>query len=274
MRSRMTDMGDQHPSPAAPAGPTNVALCIEAEVYRRLRPSLHHLCVGLIDHNVSGRLVTRSAEVGRLSIGPIQMAVYEQPPWPLRRLRSPRRHRMEAFVEKMTDPPPTVVHAMSADAYEIASVLAKRFDVDFVVQVTSFRDIKALTPALADRADCLIAASQPLLDGLESALASPKEPGGPGPNVLHPPRRPSDDLMHRGVPARIRHSRPAARGSHAPPAQTRVPPFPHRRRPARDRIAAPCQCSGTLGNGHLLSSIHWAGSHHDRRRHLRTAPPG
>lgn len=170
----MTNMVDESSSPAAPACPANVALCIEAEVCRRLRSSLRHLCVGLIDHNVSGRLVTRSTEVGRLSIGPIQMAVYEQPLWPLRRLRSSRRHRMEALAERLADLPPNVVHAMSADSYEVALLLAERFDADLVVQVTSFRDIKALPPALADRADSLIAASQPLLDRLEAILVSPK----------------------------------------------------------------------------------------------------
>jgi glycosyltransferase involved in cell wall biosynthesis len=170
----MTGMADENSSPATTAGPANVALCIEAEVCRRLRPSLRHLCVGLIDHNVSGRLVSRSAEVGRLSIGPIQRVAYEQPPWLLRRLRSSRLHRMQTLAEKLADRPPTVVHAIAADAYETGLLLAGHFDVDLVLQVTSFRDIKALTPALADRADSLIAASQPLLDWLEAGRTPPE----------------------------------------------------------------------------------------------------
>ncbi|MBN1513859.1 MAG: glycosyltransferase family 4 protein, partial [Phycisphaerae bacterium] len=85
------------------------------------------------------------------------------------------------------------VHAMSADAYEVALLLAERFDVDLLLQVTSFRDIKAMTPAIADRADSLIAASQPLLDRVEARLPSPKRqalvirPGvlaGPGPTCF------------------------------------------------------------------------------------------
>jgi hypothetical protein len=67
----MMDESAETPSP--PAAPVDVALCIDREVYARLRPVLRHLCVGLIDWNVAVRVVTPSPDMPSLVFGPIQM---------------------------------------------------------------------------------------------------------------------------------------------------------------------------------------------------------
>ncbi|UCG16078.1 MAG: glycosyltransferase family 4 protein [Phycisphaerales bacterium] len=189
-------MPDTETTDAPPFVPTDVALCIDPEVYRRLRPMLRHLCVGMIDWNASVRLITPSDEVGSLMIGPIQMITYDQPLWPMSHLRSARQRRLQVLVDKLVDRPPTVVHAISSGSFEAAELLAERFDVDLVLQLTAFRDVDALTSVLVEHTDCFIASSQPLLDRLEDAvsvsadqvhLIRPGTLAGPGPTCFSKP---------------------------------------------------------------------------------------
>ncbi len=153
----------------------DVALCIDREVYRRLRPILRHLCVGMIDYAVSGRLISPSPDVGRLSVGPIQMVPYDPPPWPMTHFRTSRIRRMGSLAERLAERPPTIVHAISAGSYELAGFLAERFDVDLILQLTAFRDVDALTPDLVERTALFIASSQPILDRLDEAVAVPAQ---------------------------------------------------------------------------------------------------
>jgi glycosyltransferase involved in cell wall biosynthesis len=164
-------MPDPDTSASVEAMPTDVALCIDPDAYRRLRPVLKHLCVAMIDYNVTMLVLSSSAEVAGMTFGPIRMMTYERPLWPTDHLRLARQLRFREVMDQLVDHPPDVAHAVSAGAFEAAHWLAGKFDLDLVLQLTTFDDVDALWPALVERTTAFIVSSQPILERLEELVA-------------------------------------------------------------------------------------------------------
>lgn len=144
-------------------------ICIDQDVFDRLRPVIRHLCVGLIDLASSVRLLSSTSEAQVLSLGPVQTIEHQPLVWPF------RARRFRALLEKVTNPAPTVVHAMSAGAYYAASQVAREFDADLVLQVSAVADVAALKGLHSAGPHTIICASQPLLERCEQAGVAPAE---------------------------------------------------------------------------------------------------
>ena len=149
--------------------PVDVALCIDREVYSRLWEVIRHLCVGLVDQNARVRLLSSSAEVEELTLGPIQTIVHPEPVWPL------RRQRVGRVVELLAGRRPTVVHALAGGSFWLAQALAAVFDVDLVVHLTAAVDVAALQRLEARKVGQVIAASSPLAELAARAHWVPEE---------------------------------------------------------------------------------------------------
>jgi glycosyltransferase involved in cell wall biosynthesis len=152
--------------------PIHVALCLDAGVYFRYRAVLRHLSVGLIDEVSSVRLLTSAKQAQALSLGPVQVTLYEELHWPL------AHRRMRQMLEGIRDDPPSVVHAMSANSYPVAEAVATEFDADLVYQITALEDIDACVGSTHTGPKRVICASQPLLDRYLAATREPPELAG------------------------------------------------------------------------------------------------
>ena len=141
--------------------PVDVVLCVGAEACSRLWGVIRHLCVGLVDLNARVRLLSSSPEVERLTLGPIETIVHQEPVWPL------RRRRLGQVVEVLGSRPPTVVHAISADSFRVAQAVAQTFEVDLVAHLTAADDVAALGRLTGYHVEHAVAASRPLFDAVE-----------------------------------------------------------------------------------------------------------
>lgn len=157
-------MDESADTPTPPSVPVDVALCIDQEVYARLRPVLRHLCVGLIDWNVAIRVVTPSPDMPSLVFGPIQLTTYDSPSWPLSWVRRLRQPQLQDLLRKLADRRPTTVHAVSGGSFDVAHTLAETFGADLVLQFTSFNDLHVVKPVWMEQAGHCIASSQPIYD--------------------------------------------------------------------------------------------------------------
>lgn len=136
----------------------NALICIDDGAYRRLRPVLRHLTVGLVDLMAGVRLLSSTAEAERLTLGPVQTLIHDSLRWPL------RNHRFRQITEALAATPPTVVHAMSRGAYQVAEMTAAEFDTDLVYQVTATDDVDALAATRHAGPRRVLCGSQPLCD--------------------------------------------------------------------------------------------------------------
>lgn len=99
-----------------------------------------------------------------LRLGPVQTILHEpiKRPWV--------RRRLGQVLDSFGRLAPTIVHAMCADAYPVATAVAETFDADLILQVTSLADCDTLSQANGYRNTRFIALSQPLADMLQSRL--------------------------------------------------------------------------------------------------------
>ena len=147
----------------------DLALCIDREVYSRLREAIQHLCVGLVDLNAPVRLVSSAAEAEALSLGPIEIVVHQELTWPL------RRRRLSQLIDVLAGRPPSVVQAMSQGAFRVSEAVAQTLDVDLVLHVSGAADVRALQHVDGERVRHVIAASRPLAEmAVKSGRASPE----------------------------------------------------------------------------------------------------
>ncbi len=144
----------------------DAVICLDEEVYRRLREVIRHLCVGLVDVNARVRLISAYAQTESLSIGPVQTIVHQELSWPF------RQKRLAQIIEALAVRKPTVIHAFSHGSYWLAQGLAAAFDVDLVVHLTSFDDIDELLGVTSDHLRAVIASTNTL--ETQAAEISPK----------------------------------------------------------------------------------------------------
>jgi glycosyltransferase involved in cell wall biosynthesis len=165
-------MPEREENETQPLVPADVALCIGPGVYGRLRLPLRYLCVGMIDYNVSVRLITSSAELASLTLGPIQLLTHELPPWPMRCFPGARRRREEDLIGRLSERPPAIVHAVGCQSFDVAERISETFEAALVLQFSSFRDVDAATASQVERAECFVVGSQSIYDRLDE-LVSP-----------------------------------------------------------------------------------------------------
>jgi len=137
-------------------GQVDTVICVDEEVYLRLREVIRHLCVGLVDLNAKVRLVSSCPDTETLSIGPIQTIVHQDLTWPF------RQKRLFQVVEALAVRKPTVIHAFSGGSYWLAQGLSDAFDVDLVVQLSSFNDVDDLPRVTTDHLRHVIACTNRL----------------------------------------------------------------------------------------------------------------
>jgi len=166
--------------------PVDVALCMGAEVYSRLWEVVRHLCVGLIDLAARVRLLSSSPEVEELSLGPIQTITHQGLVWPL------RRKRLQQVLDMLAPRPPGVVHAISADSFAVAEGIARAYDVQLLLHLTSWADVAALANVDGQKVDHVIAGSRPLFEAAErQGRVDPEALTLIRPGVLRPAAPPS-----------------------------------------------------------------------------------
>lgn len=135
-------------------------MCAASDALRRLGRVLRHLSVGLVDQAIPLRLLSSDLQIESFALGPIQTIMHPELRWPL------RNRRFQHVVDALSASPPNILHALSAESFELAGMLADQFDAELVYHVTSIADCVALEEGGARPAGRLIAASRPLLDRL------------------------------------------------------------------------------------------------------------
>ncbi len=180
---RCCDGGVSDTMTTSNALPVGAALCVEPETLTRLGRVLRHLAVGLVDQSVNLRLLSCDPRVESLSLGPIQTIVHEK-------LRRPVANRhLKRLLEVLSHQPPTVVHAMSAGSYRNAGLIAKAFDADLVLHVTSLEDCDAIEKTGIEGVGRYITISQPLLTRLvDQVRVTPEDIELIRPGILAPTR--------------------------------------------------------------------------------------
>lgn len=144
------------------ARPVDVLLCIDPEGLARLRPTLRSLCVGLVDHPVRLRLVSSTQEVTALTLGPVQAMVHPRIAWPV------GRWRMRRIADELSEDPPDLVHAASAGSFRLAAYLARHFDAELMLDVSSLEDVRSVARVPGSARAFLIAFSRPLEEALQT----------------------------------------------------------------------------------------------------------
>jgi len=161
----------------------SAAVCLEREAFDRYGAVLRHLCVGFIDQAVSLRLLSADPRVEALSLGPIRAVRHVRLTWPF------VAKRTEEIVESLADSPPSVVHAMSSESYELTGVIARTYDADWVLTVGALSDCDAISRIPIERVGRFLAVSQTLVTVLEDQLGiSPENTALVRPGVLPSPR--------------------------------------------------------------------------------------
>jgi glycosyltransferase involved in cell wall biosynthesis len=155
--------------PEPPSLSIHAVLCVERDALDRFGAVLRYLSVGFIDQAIHPRLVSPDPRIESLTLGPIQTVVHQPIGW----LRPSRR--LAQVVDVLSHQPPTLVHAFSEESYRTAGALAEAFDADLVLHVASLEDCNELATFPPTRVARYIAASQPLVDLLETELAVPSE---------------------------------------------------------------------------------------------------
>jgi len=149
--------------------PIQVDLFIDRLAFDRFGRVLRHLLVGLVDQACRIRLVSADPRVESLTLGPVTTVLHEPLRWPLNRRRTDR------LLDALSPQPPTVVHALSAESFDLARSAAETFDADLILQVTSVADCSALASLSEARVGRYIAFTRPLASLLEEQLRIPTE---------------------------------------------------------------------------------------------------
>jgi glycosyltransferase involved in cell wall biosynthesis len=111
--------------------------------------------------------VSSDRRIESLSLGPVQTHVHKAIRWPL------AERRLAALVETLTPQPPDAVHALSAASFRVARTIAKAFEAETVVQITSLADVRAIRRMGEHGADRYLATTQPLARMLIESLKLP-----------------------------------------------------------------------------------------------------
>lgn len=155
--------------PHLDSSPVDVALCVDAAALARLRATLRHLCVGLVDHPVRLRLLSSTPQIEALSLGPVQAMLHPRIRWPV------ARRRIAGIVELLAEEPPDVIHAVSAESYDLAAALAAALDAELALDVSSLDDCRRVAALRGGMSPHLIAFSTPLADALRTRAHVPQE---------------------------------------------------------------------------------------------------
>jgi glycosyltransferase involved in cell wall biosynthesis len=147
----------------------SATLCVDGGALDRFGRVLQHLCVGLVDQAVTVRFLSSDARVRSLALGPIQSLVHSRIAWPA------AGRRIERLLDTLSAQPPTVVHAMSQGSYRLASAIAKAFDADLVLGVTSLGDCDRIVSLSVGKHVRFHAFSEPLATVLEAQLKIVRE---------------------------------------------------------------------------------------------------
>jgi glycosyltransferase involved in cell wall biosynthesis len=156
-------------APTLTTKPLDVVICIDDEVYSRYRAVLQHLCVGLIDHAASVRVVSSTPRAESLSLGPIQAVIHPPLRWPW------VGRRLQELAETLAIRPPSVIHTFSGRAYPLAEWLAEEFDADLVYQCHGLDDIEALRQRAYTGPRVVIATTDPLVERVAQLTAFNRE---------------------------------------------------------------------------------------------------
>lgn len=144
-------------------------MCVDAAALARLRATLRHLCVGLVDHPVRLRLLSSTPQIEALSLGPVQAMLHPRIRWPVAGRRTAR------IVELLSEEPPDVVHAVSAESYDLAVGLAEALDAELALDVSSLDDCRRVAALGGGIHPHLIAFSAPLAEALRTRLHVPDD---------------------------------------------------------------------------------------------------
>ena len=147
----------------------SAAVCLEREAFDRFGAVLRHLCVGFVDQAVSLRLMSADPRVDALSLGPIQAVRHARTTWPF------AAKRTEEIIELLAANPPSVVHALSSESYDLTGAIAHAYDADWVLTVGALSDCDALSRIPIARVGRFLAVSQTLVTVLEDQLGIPPE---------------------------------------------------------------------------------------------------
>ena len=149
--------------------PADVLMCIDAAALARLRATLRHLVVGLVDHPVRLRLLSASRDVEALCLGPVQAIQHPPIRWPF------RSGRASQIAESLEEDPPKVVHAASAESYALTTRLAKALDARLAVDVSSMEDCRLVRRLASGRPMQVITFSEPLSQLLRRRSGIPED---------------------------------------------------------------------------------------------------
>lgn len=115
-----------------------VALCVDGASFDRFGRILRHLVVGLVDQAMRVQVISTDPHVEALAVGPVRTLVRPLVRWPF------RKRRIGALIESLSPQPPTIIHALAYESYEVAFDLAEALDADLVLQVTALADCDEL----------------------------------------------------------------------------------------------------------------------------------
>lgn len=111
---------------------------MDGSAYDRFAAILRHLCVGLVDQSIPLRIVGTDPRIESLRLGPVQAVLHR----PIAGLTAGRR--LDALLDSLSAQPPTIVHAVACGSYRTAAAIAKEFDADLLLGVTSLDDVEAV----------------------------------------------------------------------------------------------------------------------------------
>jgi len=159
---------DQQPD-TPQSRPISTALFVDSDVLNRFGRVLRYLIVGLVDQAISVRLVSSDARIESLTLGPVQTVVHERISWPF------RQRKLDHLSDALSHQPPTIVHAFSGEVSQYAGALARIFDSDFFLHVSSMADADAIGRIDFKTVAKFLAVSEPLVGVLENQLAIPPD---------------------------------------------------------------------------------------------------
>jgi len=146
--------------------PVNVVLFADGDAFERFGRVLSHLTVGLVDQAIHLRVVSADLRVSTLSLGPVRPMVRPQVRWPF------ARRRLTSIVEMLSSPAPTIIHALSAESFDVAADVADACEADLVFQISSLADCEALEDFDLGAIGCFMIGSGSLVSRLEREHAA------------------------------------------------------------------------------------------------------
>lgn len=146
-----------------------VALCIETDVFRRFGPVLRYLITGLVDQAFPIQIVSSDPAVTTVALGPVRAVVHTPLTWPF------AVKRTELLIEALSEQPPRIVHALSAESLEVASTIAREYDADLVVSISSMADVDVIAATGDSSGRRLLCTSESLSSYVQSRLRAEPE---------------------------------------------------------------------------------------------------